>query len=1045
MTEEAGANIATREEEALAHLAAIVDSSEDAILSKTPDGVVTSWNRAAEKLYGYRAEEVIGRHISFLVPAARMDELKQVTERILRGEQVKNLETVSISKQGREVQVSLTISPILTANGTIAGVSSIARDISQRIEMERLLRESEQRYRTLVEMAPDAVFVHDPGGRFVYANCAALGIYGVRTVEELQQSTLLDLVHPDDRDSVITRIRQLLNGEEISHGESRLIRLDGIEVSVESSASLIEYQGRPSIQMIARDVTGRKRTEREREIMLQELADAATALSESEERLNLALDAAEMGSCDIELQTGTGIWSRRHFLLMGYPPPEGESGPASIDMWQGRIHPEDLEQVLHTLEQAHREHALFRSEHRITRADNNEAVWVDVLGRFLCDPAGAVCRFIGVIFDATERKGAEEALRRSAQRFRLMADSMPQIVWTANPDGSIDYINAYFESYTGIDREKERARLSRAENAIQFLIHPDDAEETAKAWQHALASGERYQHETRIRRWDGAYRWHLSRATAERDDDGEVVKWYGTSTDIHELRETQEKLRASETKFRWLYESNLVAIFFWNKDGRISEANQAYCDLVGYSAEECRQGELSWLGVTAPESFDRDFVAMEEIVSRGICKPYEKVLINRENGDRVYVLTAIARMAGPEAEGIGFAVDLTELKRAEKALKKGEATLKLAIETTGLGIFDLDLLTGKGDWSDIAKHHYGLPPDAEADLGTVLAGVHPEDRERIERIATDAARPGGDGVYGAEYRTVGLADGELRWLTMRGRVLYNAEGVPVRLVGACLNITDLVRAQTALQDEMAERLRAVEELRKQEQLLIRQGRLAAMGEMVGNIAHQWRQPLNTLGLIVQELPTYFERNLLTREYLDASVTRAMQVINYMSKTIDGFRNFFGPDKEKQTFLAGEVLAKTVSILDAAFEELKLKIDVSTDREAVVYGCPNEYSQVILNILVNAKDAILERKVANPKIAARLFREEGRTVLTITDNAGGIPAEIMDRIFDPYFTTKEPDQGTGIGLFMSKTIIEKNMNGKLTVRNTDDGAQFRIEV
>ena len=1045
MTEEAGANTGTREEEALAHLAAIVDSSDDAILSKTPDGVVTTWNRAAEKLYGYRAEEVIGRHISFLVPAARMDELKQVTERILRGEQVKNLETVSISKQGREVQVSLTISPIRTANGTIAGVSSIARDISKRIEMERLLRESEQRYRTLVEMAPDAVFVHEPDGRFVYANCAALGIYGVRTVEQLQQSTLLDLVHPDDRDSMITRIRQLLNGEEISPGEYRLIRLDGIEVPVESSASLIEYQGRPSIQMIARDVTGRKQTEREREIMLKELADAAKALSESEERLNLALDAAEMGSCDIEVQTGAGIWSRRHFLLMGYPPPEGESGPASIDMWQGRIHPEDLEQVLHTLEQAHREHALFRSEHRILRADNNEAVWVDVLGRFLCDPAGAACRFIGVIFDATERKGTEDALRRSAQRFRLMADSMPQIVWTANPDGSIDYINAYFESYTGIDREAERAKLSRAESAIPFIIHPDDAEETAKAWLHAVASGERYQHEARIRRWDGAYRWHLSRATAERDDEGEVVMWYGTSTDIHELRETQEKLRASETKFRRLYESNLVAIFFWNKDGRITEANQAYCDLAGYSAEECRQGGLSWLDVTAPDCFDRDFSAMEEIMSLGICKPYEKVYINRASGDRVYVLTAIAKMAGSEAEGIGFAVDLTELKRAEKALKKSEATLKLAIETTGLGIFDLNLLTGKGDWSDIAKGHYGLPPEAEADLGTVMAGVHPEDRERIERIATDAARPGGNGVYGAQYRTVGLADGELRWLTMRGRVLYNAEGVPVRLVGACLNITDLVQAQAALQEEMTERLRAVEELRKQEQLLIRQGRLAAMGEMIGNIAHQWRQPLNTLGLIVQELPIYFEHNLLTREYLDASVTRAMQVINYMSKTIDGFRNFFGPDKEMQTFLAGEVLEKTVSILDAAFEELKLKIDVSADREAVIYGCPNEYSQVILNILVNAKDAILERRVANPRIAVRLFREEGRSVLTITDNAGGIPADIMDRIFDPYFTTKGPDRGTGIGLFMSKTIIEKNMNGKLTVRNTDDGAQFRIEV
>ncbi len=237
----------------------------------------------------------------------------------------------------------------------------------------------------------------------------------------------------------------------------------------------------------------------------------------------------------------------------------------------------------------------------------------------------------------------------------------------------------------------------------------------------------------------------------------------------------------------------------------------------------------------------------------------------------------------------------------------------------------------------------------------------------------------------------------------------------------------------------------MEELARQEQLLIRQGRLAAMGEMIGNIAHQWRQPLNTLALIVQELPRYYERNLLDKGYLDASVTRAMQVINYMSKTIDGFRNFFGPDKEKEPFRASEVLSRTIAIVEAAFNELNLKIEVSADPEIVIVGSPNEFSQVILNILMNAKDAILERKILNPKVAVRLFREQEKSVLTIADNAGGISPEIIEKIFDPYFTTKEPDKGTGIGLFMSKTIIEKNLNGTLSVHNTAEGAEFRIEV
>jgi len=238
---------------------------------------------------------------------------------------------------------------------------------------------------------------------------------------------------------------------------------------------------------------------------------------------------------------------------------------------------------------------------------------------------------------------------------------------------------------------------------------------------------------------------------------------------------------------------------------------------------------------------------------------------------------------------------------------------------------------------------------------------------------------------------------------------------------------------------------AVEEARTREQLFIRQGRLAAMGEMIGNIAHQWRQPLNILALIIQELPVYYERDLFTKPYLDATVHKAMQVISQMSKTIDSFRNFFRPDKEKVCFQLREVLEKTVSIVDAVFTPLNLTVETVVEDEIAIDGYPNEFSQVILNILLNAKDAFLHCKVEQPKVIARLFRENGKAVLTITDNAGGIPEEIMPSIFDPYFSTKGPDKGTGIGLFMSKAIIEKNMNGTLSARNVDGGAEFRIEI
>ncbi|KAF0216074.1 MAG: PAS/PAC sensor signal transduction histidine [Geobacteraceae bacterium] len=258
-------------------------------------------------------------------------------------------------------------------------------------------------------------------------------------------------------------------------------------------------------------------------------------------------------------------------------------------------------------------------------------------------------------------------------------------------------------------------------------------------------------------------------------------------------------------------------------------------------------------------------------------------------------------------------------------------------------------------------------------------------------------------------------------------------------------VADRITAEQALQAEMRERMRTMEELRRKDQMLMQQSRQAAMGEMIGNIAHQWRQPLNTIGLYIQGLLVPGECGEFSKEHLEAGVNKAMQVIFHMSQTIDDFRNFFRPDKEMTLFRVDEVVAKTVSLVEGSYRCQQIKVEVKTKGEPLINGYPNEYSQVLLNILINARDAFLEKKIADARVELRVFTEKGKAVVTITDNAGGIPAGILDRIFDPYFTTKGPDKGTGVGLYMSKTIIEKNMNGRLTARNTGNGAEFRIEV
>ena len=184
---------------------------------------------------------------------------------------------------------------------------------------------------------------------------------------------------------------------------------------------------------------------------------------------------------------------------------------------------------------------------------------------------------------------------------------------------------------------------------------------------------------------------------------------------------------------------------------------------------------------------------------------------------------------------------------------------------------------------------------------------------------------------------------------------------------------------------------------------------------------------------------------MNKEFLDTNAQKAMELIQHMSRTIDDFRSYFKPDKEKVEFRAHEAVEKALSLMEGCLNNQLISIAVDVQDDPLIYGYPNEFSQVLLNILINAKDALIEREIAMPKVLFTIGTHENRAVVTIADNAGGIPVEIIGKIFDPYFTTKGPQEGTGVGLFMSKTIIEKNMGGRLSARNFADGAEFRIEV
>ena len=235
----------------------------------------------------------------------------------------------------------------------------------------------------------------------------------------------------------------------------------------------------------------------------------------------------------------------------------------------------------------------------------------------------------------------------------------------------------------------------------------------------------------------------------------------------------------------------------------------------------------------------------------------------------------------------------------------------------------------------------------------------------------------------------------------------------------------------------------VEKNREKEQLLIQKSRFIALGEMISNIAHQWRQPLSELSSILMYIKFKHSINVLDSDTMNQKTKEADKVIEYMSHTIDDFRNFFMPKKEKEEFYLYEIIDSVMTIVSSSLTNNSIKVDIKLDENTKVFTYLNEYEQVILNIMKNAKDVLIEKKIEKPTINIYALENKRKVKLFIEDNGGGITVEPKSKIFEPYFSTKDDSDGTGIGLYMSKIIVEKNMKGKLKVENTPKGARFTV--
>jgi PAS domain S-box-containing protein len=535
----------------LQHLAAIVRDSDDAIIGKTLEGIITSWNGGAERIYGYTAEEAIGRTVAMLVPPDREDELPNILQKLTQGEGINHYDTLRVTKDGRVVNISLTVSAIRDNPGALTGASSIGRDVTKEKEAEVALRESAGAYKLLMEQASDAILVGYPDQPLIEVNQRASDMLGYSR-EELLRFSKVGSILPEGLSAFPLRPDQFLEGD-IVYSERPVQRKDGSVIVTELSARRLD-DGR--IVTIARDITGRKKTEE--------------VLSQSEKRLTEAQKLAHLGSWEWDLVSNEATASEEMFRILGLDPQEFASG-FTIETFIYALHPGDREWVQQAHERVIEERGSFSFDNRIVRPDGKVRI-LHALGEVILDEVGQPVRMIGTAQDVTESRHADEKLQFQAQ----VLDQVQASVIAMDLQGTITHWNPYAEKLYGWQSQE-----ALGQPILSLMVGPTDAN-LAKEIMTRVRSEGSWEGEFTVQRKDGSTFPAFVVDTVILNQVGHPTGIVGISVDITERKRAEEQI----LQLASIVESSNDAIISTDPEGTIISWNAAATALYGYGADE---------------------------------------------------------------------------------------------------------------------------------------------------------------------------------------------------------------------------------------------------------------------------------------------------------------------------------------------------------------------------------------------------------------------------------------------------------------------------
>ncbi len=743
-------------------------------------------NQQVTKLLGYTAEQVQAMGANLLPTLIHPEDFARVPAHIAQFQSAQDSEIFEIEYRmqhangewrwfyGREVVFSR------TADGAPQRILGICQDITKRKQVEQALWQSEEQLRLASEGANLGLWHWDVQTDTLTWTDQCKALFGLPIDTEMSYQVFLDTLHPEDRQR-IHEMQPLLEGGQLGRHEIeyRVVWPDGTVrwIAARGNATY-DADGKPISSMgVTFDITDRKQAE--------------IALRESEQRLRLAMEGAQMATWDVDLITGKATWSELHFTMLGYEP--APTGEATEAMWSSRIHPDDMERVIQEWQQSRQERRLYRSEYRVVRVDNQQIAWLAALGSFIYNPKGEAIRSIGVLFDITDRKQAEEALRQRETELRLVTNAVPALISFVDSDQRYRFNNRAYEEWFG-----HPAAAIYGKTLWEVLGEP--AYEAIRPYVEQVLAGEQVTYESQVP-YKNAGNYYISATYIPRfDAQGQVEGFVALVCDMSERKQAQEALRDSEERLNIAIQG--ADLGTWDYDlisGSLIWSDR--CKAIFGLSPETELSYTVFLNAVHPE----DRQQIDQAVSQAIAQQqdYDVEMRTLELNGTVRWVRSIGKVSrnlqGTPIRMAGVALDISDLKQTEKALSVAIERFELAANAVNCLVYEWNIEQNTVERTEGLSRILGYSLD-EADLSADwwFDLYHPEDKQRIrDEIASAWAT---SDRFSLEYRLRHKNGHYVHVLDQAIVVQRDANGKPIRQIGSTIDVSERKQAEMALRD-----------------------------------------------------------------------------------------------------------------------------------------------------------------------------------------------------------------------------------------------------